>query len=188
MRINSNLVYFTTFALINEQTRRGAESPSFYCQVLIKENTIRGLIAEKIQDTDYYILDLEIKPGNDIRVELESMGPVSIEDCVEISRQIEHNLNRDEEDFSLRVSSPGLDQPLKDFRQYIKNVGRTLKIKQSDGAEVEGELLAANQDGIELFTKRKERVPGKKKKITIEEKINMAYPEIRQAKIKITFK
>ncbi len=155
---------------------------------MITENTIRSLIAEKIEGTEYYILELEIKPGNNIRVELESMGPVSISDCVDISRQIEHNLDREAEDFSLQVSSPGIDKPLRDHRQYIKNIGRNLKVRLTGGEEVEGELLTANENGIKLHTSRKERVPGKKKKILIEEELDLSYPEVKEAKIKINFK
>jgi ribosome maturation factor RimP len=155
---------------------------------VITENTIRSLVAEKIEGTEYYILELEIKPGNNIKVELESMGPVSISDCVDISRQIEHNLDREAEDFALQVSSPGIDKPLRDPRQYIKNVGRSLKVRLSEGEEVEGELMNADEKGIKLLTKRKERVPGKKKKILIEEELDLTYPEIKQAKIKINFK
>ncbi|MGB6038142.1 MAG: ribosome assembly cofactor RimP [Cryomorphaceae bacterium] len=155
---------------------------------MITENTIRSLVAEKIEGTEYYILELEIKPGNNIKVELESMGPVSISDCVDISRQIEHNLDREAEDFALQVSSPGIDKPLRDPRQYMKNVGRSLKVKLSEGEEVEGELMNADEKGIKLLTKRKERVPGKKKKILIEEELDLTYPEIKQAKIKINFK
>jgi len=155
---------------------------------VITESTIRGLIAEKIEGTDYYVLEVEIRSGNNIKVELESMGPVSISDCVDISRQIEHNLDRESEDFSLQVTSPGLDKPLRDFRQYQKNVGRNLKIQKAEGSELEGELIAADESGIKVFTRRKERVPGKKKKVTIEEEVELAYTDIRQAKIKINFK
>lgn len=155
---------------------------------MITENTIRSLVAEKIEGTEYYILDLDIKAGNIIKLELESMGPVSISDCVDISRQIEHNLDREEEDFALQVSSPGIDKPLRDPRQYIKNVGRSLAVKLTEGAEVEGELMAADENGIKVHTKRKERVPGKKKKILIEEELDLSYTEIKQAKIKINFK
>ncbi len=154
---------------------------------MITENQIRALIGEKIKDTDYYILDLQIKPGNNIVVELEGMGPVSISDCVDISRQIEHNLDREAEDFSLQVSSPGLDKPLRDYRQYIKNIGRSLKVKIEDGKELEGKLAAADEEKITLQTSRKERVEGKKKKIVIEEDHVLTYPEIKQAKIKINF-
>jgi ribosome maturation factor RimP len=155
---------------------------------VITENKIRKLIAEKIEGTEYYILSLNIGPGNNIVVELENSGPVSISDCVDISRQIEHNLDRESEDFALQVSSPGIDKPLRDYRQYIKNVGRDLKIMLARGEEIEGTLKAATQEGIELHTARKERVEGKKKKEIIEETLKMGYHEIKQAKIIINFK
>jgi len=155
---------------------------------VITENTIRSLVAEKIEGTEYYILELEIKPGNNIKVELESMGPVSISDCVDISRQIEHNLDREAEDFALQVSSPGIDKPLRDPRQYMKNVGRSLKVRLNEGEEAQGELMKADEKGIKLLTKRKERVQGKKKKILIEEELDLTYSQIKQAKIKINFK
>lgn len=155
---------------------------------LITENIIRALIGAKIEGTDYYILSLDIKPGNAIAVEMESSGPVSIEDCVAISRAIEHNLDREAEDFSLQVSSPGLDKPLRDHRQYIKNVGRSLKVRLAGDEEIEGELRQADDQKITLFTQRKERVEGKKKRILVEEELVLTYPEIKQAKIKINFK
>lgn len=154
---------------------------------MITENTIRALVAEKIAETDYYILSLEIKQGNTIVVELESMGPVSITDCVDISRQIEHNLDRETEDFSLQVSSPGLDKPLRDSRQYVKNIGRGLEVKKTDGTSLEGDLLEADEEKIKVKTSRKERVAGKKRKELIEEEHVIAYTEIAQAKIKIKF-
>ena len=155
---------------------------------MINENTIRALVNEKIATTDYYLLSVDIKAGNNIFVELERMGPVSISDCVDISRQIEHNLDRESEDFSLSVSSPGLDKPLKDYRQYIKNIGRELKIRLADSVEVEGELLAADEEKIKVKEVKKERVAGKKKKERIELEHTFKYPEIKQAKIKIIFK
>ncbi|MCA1751787.1 MAG: ribosome assembly cofactor RimP [Cryomorphaceae bacterium] len=155
---------------------------------MITEDTIRALIDEKIDGTDYYVLSLDIKPGNVITVELESSGPVGITDCVDISRQIEHNLDRENEDFALQVSSPGLDKPLRDHRQYIKNVGRELKVRLNDDSEIAGELIEADAEKIKLHTSRKERLEGKKKKVLIEEDIVLKYDEIKQAKIKINFK
>lgn len=151
---------------------------------MINENTIRALVKEKIAETDYYLLSVDIKAGNNIVV----VGPVSISDCVDISRQIEHNLDREEEDFSLSVSSPGLDKPLRDYRQYIKNIGRHLEIRLADGAELEGELIAADEEEIKVKEEKKERVEGKKKKELIELEHTFKYPEIKQAKIKIIFK
>ena len=116
------------------------------------------------------------------------MGPVSISDCVDISRQIEHNLDREEEDFSLQVSSPGLGKPLRDYRQYIKNIGRHLELILVTGEEFEGEIMAADQEKIEVKESKKEKIEGKKKKELVEINHVLSYPEIKQAKIKILFK
>lgn len=172
---------------VNQRKTEGLQ-PLFLLPQLIAESTIRALIDEKIAGTDYYVLRLEIKPGNNITVELESMGPVGISDCVDISRQIEHNLDREAEDFSLQVTSPGLDKPLIDHRQYIKNVGRDLKVLLTDDTEIEGALTAADDEKITLHTERKEKLPGKKKKVKVEEDKVLPYTEIKQAKIKINFK
>jgi ribosome maturation factor RimP len=169
-------------------TRIEGQQPLFLLHSLITENTIRALIGAKIEGTDYYILSLDINPGNAIVVEMESSGPVSIEDCVAISRAIEHNLDRETEDFSLQVSSPGLDKPLRDHRQYVKNIGRSLKVRLADDQELEGELRNADQEKIILFTQRKEKVEGKKKKVVVEEELVLNYPQIKQARIKINFK
>lgn len=146
------------------------------------------MIDARIEGTNYYILSVDIKPGNNISVELESTDAVSIEDCVEISRAIEHNLDRDEEDFSLKVTSPGLDKPLRDYRQYVKNIGRKLKVKLMDDRDIEGDLKAADTEKITLYTRRKERVEGKKKKILVEEDLELPYTDIKEAKVKIQFK
>lgn len=169
--------------------KREGQQPLFLFHLdLITEDTIRALVAEKIEDTDYYLLSVEIKSGNAISVELESMGPVSISDCVDISRQIEHNLDREEEDFSLQVSSPGLGKPLKDYRQFVKNVGRHLEIRLANGEEFEGELMSADQEKIEIKESKKEKLEGKKKKELVEINHVLSYPEVKQAKIKILFK
>ena len=155
---------------------------------MITENLIRQLIEARIADTDLYILNVEIGSGNNINVELESAGAVSIEDCMAVSRAVEHNLDRDQADFSLKVSSPGLDKPLRDHRQFVKNIGRELKVKLADGETIEGKLLSADTSGIVLHLRHRERVEGKKKKIWVEENRELSHPEIKEAKVKINFK
>lgn len=97
-------------------------------------------------------------------------------------------MDREQEDFSLHVSSPGLGKPLKDYRQYVKNIGRHLELKMVNGEEFEGELTAADQEKIEVKESKKEKIEGKKKKELVEINHVLTYPEIKQAKIKIIFK
>lgn len=155
---------------------------------MIDEKLVRELVEQKIAGTDYFILDLSIRPGNNISVEIESIHPVSINDCVDISRQVEHNLDREAEDFSLQVSSPGLDSPLRDYRQYIKNVGRQISIKPNEGEEFTGTIKEADEHGVTVVAKKKVQAENSKKKIWEESEEKLPYSDIKQAKIIISFK
>ncbi len=140
-------------------------------------------------DNGLFIVEISVSSGNNISVELDKHeGGVSVQDCVSVSRNIEHNLDREQADFSLNVSSAGLDKGLRVFDQYKKNVGRSLKVKLNEGGSVEGELTQASKDEITLQTKRKERIEGKKKKEVIIEDIKIPMANIKEAKIVISFK
>jgi ribosome maturation factor RimP len=107
-----------------------------------------------------------------------------------VSRNVEHNLDREEQDFELSVSSAGLDKGLRVFPQYTKNIGRTIKVKfkNKDDGSLEGELIAATPEEITLQTTRKERIEGKKKKETIVEDHVFKMGQIKEAKVVLSFK
>lgn len=158
---------------------------------MISKELVKELVLERIGELDngLFIVDISISSANDISVELDKHeGGVSVQDCVSVSRNVEHNLDREEEDFSLSVSSAGLDKGLRVFDQYKKNVGRSLKLKLMDGSTMEGELIEAAEDGITVQTKRKETVEGKKKKELIIEDKKVPMQQIKEAKIVISFK
>ena len=112
-----------------------------------------------------YIVELTVSASNVIHLEIDKkMGSVSVEDCMSVSRNIEHNLDREEQDFELHVSSAGLDKPLRVLAQYEKNVGRDLKLVLVNGAKMEGKLVECSESGITLEQERKEKIEGKKKK------------------------
>ena len=106
---------------------------------------------------DAFLVDVELKPNNVIVVYADADAGLSIDQIKMINRRIEGELDRDVEDFNLTVSSPDLNKPLKIWRQYKKNVGRTLKVKFQD-RQAEGDLLAVREEDITLS------IPGKKKK------------------------
>jgi ribosome maturation factor RimP len=169
---------------------RGRKSPLLLHNMLNREYIIE-LAEERIAELNkgLFIVDLRIGDNNIIMLEIDSeIGSVSIDDCVRVSRNIEHNLDRAEQDFELHVSSAGLDRPLRVTRQYPKNVGRELKVKTEDGRKIEALLVAADDQGIVLKTERKEKIEGKKKKEVIVEEIPLKYTEIKEAKVVISFK
>jgi len=158
---------------------------------MINKKKIEELALERIAelDKDLFIVEISISASNSIRVEIDcAFGNVAIEDCISVSRNIEHNLDREEQDFELQVSSPGLDKPFRVVQQYKKNVGREVKLTPVNGVKLEGVLKSADDNGVVIETTRKERLEGKKKKVTVVEEHPFNYDEIKETKIVITFK
>ncbi len=158
---------------------------------MISKQTVRELAEERIKDRDerLFIVELTISAANVIRLELDKTeGNVSIEDCMSVSRNIEHNLDREDADFELSVSSAGLDKPLRVHAQYVKNIGRDLDVKLNSKEKVTGTLTTVDEAGIVLKREEKQAIEGKKKKelVVIENKI--AFSDINEAKIVISFK
>jgi len=106
-------------------------------------------------------------------------------ECVEISRHIEHSLDRETEDFSLEVSSPGLSGPFKVVRQYLKNIGREVEVVTITGDKQKGVLKSVNAAGFELEAVVKEKVDGKKVEIT--KSLAFDFEQIKTVKIVISF-
>ena len=112
---------------------------------------------------------------------------VNIKDCINISRAIEVDLDRDGEDFSLEVASAGVGSPLKFPRQYPKNLGRKLEVISSDGVKFMGELTHVTEDAIELQWKQREPKPIGKGKVTVTKNKILTFDEISQTKVMIKF-
>ena len=158
---------------------------------MISKKKVADLIYERIEELDngLFVVTLNISSANSINVELDKHeGNVSVKDCMSVSRNVEHNLDREEEDFQLHVSSAGLDSGLRVFAQYKKNIGRNVKVKLHDGEDLEGKMIDATPDKIIIQTSRQERIEGKKKKQTIVEDIELAIEKVKETKIIISFK
>lgn len=158
---------------------------------MISKKTVTKLINERMEELDngLFVVSLTISPSNNIQVELDKYeGNVSVDDCIRVSRNVEHNLDREEQDFELSVSSAGLDKGLRVFPQYKKNVGRDVKVKLNAGGSIEGTMIDATEEQITIQTTRKERIEGKKKKETIIENHVLTMDKIKETKIIISFK
>ena len=116
-----------------------------------------------------YIVDVSISKDNDIEVIIEKEeGVVELEDCVTMSRYFETCFDREKEDYSLTMSSAGLDQPFKVLKQYLKAVGTKAEVQLKGGRKMVAVLEAADQESITLKYSVKEAVEGKKKKELVE--------------------
>lgn len=134
---------------------------------MIQVKDIQNLVEEKIEGTDVFVVNIDISSGNKILVELDSDSSLSIADCVSVSRHVEHNLDREAEDFALQVSSAGADQPLRLPRQYSKNIGRKLSVVMNDGTQMEGLLKDADGENVMLEVTTVQKEPGKKKQTIV---------------------
>lgn len=155
---------------------------------MISKTFIEGLVEEKLAEMPYFIVEVSVSSSNVIRVEIDGDKGVNIADCVQISRHIESKLDREEQDFELTVSSAGMDQPFKILRQYQRYLGREVDVKKQDGEKLRGLLKSANEEKLVLETSRKEKIPGKKKKQTIVEDVEIPMKEIKETKVVISFK
>ncbi|MES2430355.1 MAG: ribosome assembly cofactor RimP [Bacteroidota bacterium] len=147
---------------------------------------IEGLVEQIISEMeDVFLVSVKIKPTNNIKVFLDADSGLSIEKCVKINRKmykvIEENAWYPDGNFSLEVSSPGIDEPLKLLRQYKKNIGRKVEVTLKDETKTEGKLLEADEQHVTI-----EETTGKNKKaITVQKQI--AFDDIKQTKIVIVF-
>jgi ribosome maturation factor RimP len=148
---------------------------------------VNGLVADALQaNTSLFLIDLTISDAFKITVNLDGDAGVDLQDCIDVSRAIEGNLDREEQDFSLEVASVGVGSALKMVRQYKKNVGRTLIVKL-DTQTIEAELVEANDNFIILSWKAREPKKVGKGKETVQKRQEIPYSEIKEAIVTVTF-
>ena len=149
---------------------------------------VKALLAEVLEENEsLFLIDLTIQENNAIKIIIDGDNGVTVTDCIAVSRKVEHNLDREEEDFSLEVMSAGASEPLINKRQYKKNVGRDLEVKKTDGTKFEGLLEDANDDQITITWKAREPKPVGKGKVTVNKEAVLPYGDIAEAKVKIKF-
>ena len=149
---------------------------------------VEGLLNQGLEENpSLFLVDLNISDSYKITVTLDGDNGVTLQDCIDISRVIEQNLDREEQDFSLEVASAGVSSPLKGIRQYKKNKGRTLKVKTLSGETIEAELAEAYDDFIVLKWKSREPKKVGKGKETVENQREISYSEIKEAIVTIIF-
>ena len=136
---------------------------------------------------DLFLIDLKISAGNDIVVILDGDQGVTLQDCLDASRAIENNLDREIEDFALQVMSGGLSEPLSIPRQYAKNIGRDLEVLLQNDEKLKGEIVDADENSVTLLFKfRKPKDIGKGKVDAEEEKV-IPFTDIKKAVIAVKF-
>jgi ribosome maturation factor RimP len=165
---------------------RGLNVPSFYKNMTFKEK-VNKLLAEALLDKpSLFLIDLTITDAFKVIVSLDDDNGVALQDCIDVSRAIEANLDREEQDFSLEVASVGVGSTLKLIRQYKKNVGRTLIVKTVN-ENLEAELVEANDDFVILSWEAREPKKIGKGKETVQKTLQLPYGDIKEAIVTVTF-
>ncbi|MFB6319747.1 ribosome assembly cofactor RimP [Saccharicrinis sp. FJH54] len=155
---------------------------------MITKEQVEDIISEKLDQDDVFIVDLNVTASNKITLHIDSDTGVDIDYCVEVSRLIEGQLDRENDDFDLEVSSAGLSQPFKVFRQYKKNIGKDVTVTPVGGKPLTGVLKSVDDDGIELQTTEKTAVEGRKKKELVTVVHKLSFNEIAKTEVVIKFK
>jgi len=160
---------------------------------VINAKKIQILAEEFLEGTSAFLVDVKVASGNVIKIALENDDSTSITDCVELSRHIEGSFDREEEDFSLDVGSPGLDQPIKVLRQYLKIIGKQIAVNPIEGKKMQGELVSVEEEegelkSLVLKTREKKRIEGRKAKEWVDEEHQFQAGEIEWTKVIISFK
>ena len=126
---------------------------------------IINALSSEVNARGLYIVDVSINKDNEIEVIIEKEeGIVELDDCVAMSRYFETCFDREKEDYSLTMSSAGLDQPFKVLKQYLKAIGSKVEVQLKGGRKMVAVLEAADEESITLKYSAKEAVEGKKKK------------------------
>lgn len=154
---------------------------------MIDKKTIQGIIEKEIENSDLYLVETKVSSDNTISVMIDSFDGVPIIKCIELSRAIEGQLDREVEDFELSVSSAGIGQAFQVIQQYHKNVGNDVEILTADGNKFSGKLITVGENEIEVEIEELVKVEGKKKKQLITKTLTFSFEQIKSTKDIITF-
>ena len=154
----------------------------------MKISDIIDAIGGEIVARGCFIVDISVSKDNDIVLTIESeKGKIELDDCVSLSRYFETKFDREVEDYSLTVSSAGLDQPFKVFKQYEKALGSKVEVALKGGKKMVAVLEAADEESITLKYSVKEAVEGKKKKELVEHVDRFTMDQVNTVKPFIEF-
>ena len=155
---------------------------------MIDKNIVRRLVDEWLEGKEYFLVDIQISPDSKVVVEIDHADGVWIQDCVELSKFIEENLSRDEEDYELEVGSAGLGQPFKVPQQYINFIGKEVEVLDHDGRKVSGVLKSVDGNKFVVSVNEKVHVEGKKRPVKMDIDHEYDMNEVKYTKYLISFK
>ncbi len=155
---------------------------------MISVQQIEKIVADKFSGTPMYLVEAKVATANKIIVFFDNEETkITLKDCIDLSKYIESQLDRDKEDFELEVSSAGMDEPFKNPKQYVKNLERQVSVITKSGMKFTGTLSSFSPEKIIIETKTTEKVEGKKGRQTIIKKNEINFNEIKETKLVLNF-
>ncbi len=152
------------------------------------EEKIKKLITESVgRNPELFILDMNVSPDKNVQVTIDGYKAVPLSECIRITREVEEQMDREQDDFSLTVTTPDITQWFTDPRQLAKNKGRRLKVHTASGETWEGTLVELDDEKLVLEDKVREPKPVGKGKHTVIKRYEIPLKEFDKAKVKIQF-
>ncbi|GAB6009930.1 ribosome assembly cofactor RimP [Dysgonomonas reticulitermitis] len=155
---------------------------------MIDKELIKEIVEKHLDGTSIFLVDVFVRPGNLIVVEIDSDESIGIDDCVGLNRNIESHLNRDEADYELEVGSAGITSPFKIPRQYRKNIGNEVEVLTKGGQKLSGILKFSDDNAFVVTVTKMVKPEGAKKKVAVDEDLTFGYEDVKYTKYLIRFK
>jgi len=154
---------------------------------MIQQEFVEKLVSEVLAE-EFFLIEVSVKKGNVIEVIIDGDNGVSIQKCVDVSRQIEQNLDREADDFELSVFSAGLGNPFKVYRQYVKNMGKSVEVRMAGETPFIGVITNVDEAGFDMEAKVLVKEEGKKKKVEVVKSMRFDFSSQPDVRNYITFK
>ena len=154
---------------------------------MIAKSKVTEIVNQWLEGKEYFLVHVIVTNDDRIVVEIDHADGVWIEDCVELSRFIEANLNRDEEDYELEVGSAGIGQPFKVLQQYVNHIGKEVEVLACDGKKYRGVLARAEAEDFAVTVQVKEKPEGAKRPVLVDKEYAWKYNEVKYTKYLINF-
>lgn len=154
---------------------------------MINKQELTDVINAALEGSEIFLVEVKVSADNIIDVAIDSMGSVTIDDCIALNNKVLDHFDRDVEDYELTVGSYGISDPFKVLQHYQKNLGGEVEVLTKDGKKLKGILKDANEEGFVLTITKKVKLEGKKRPEMADEDLNYKYDEIKYTKNIIQF-
>lgn len=154
---------------------------------MINKQELIDVINTELEGSDIFLVEVKVSADNIIDVAIDSMGSVTIDDCIALNNKVLDHFDRDVEDYELTVGSYGISDPFKVLQHYKKNMGGEVEVLTTDGKKLKGTLKDADEEGFTLTITKKVKLEGKKRPEMVDEDLNYKYDEIKYTKTSYSF-